>query len=102
MYKFEYSVDELNAVVKYIKENNFYVLNLDENYILNSIRGSIKNWHLTKPSIIGTLGFRIHFEESAAERDTVYVSFTVELFYPHTTKDYATYVPGQSTTTYRL
>jgi len=101
MYKFEYSVDELNAVVKYIKENNFYVLNLDENYILNSIRGSIKNWHLTKPSIMGTLGYQIIFEKDD-EDDQVYLSFKVDVFYKSTTKDYATYVPGQSTTTYRL
>ena len=102
MYTFKYDVDELNAVVKYIKENNPYIPHRDENYILDSIRGCINNWDLVKPMYVGTLGFRIHFEESAAERDTVYVSFTVELFYPHTTKDYATYVPGQSTTTYRL
>ena len=101
MYKFRYDVDELNAVVKYIKENNPYILTKDENYILESIRGSIKHWHITKPYTVGTLGYQITFEQFD-EEDLAYLSFKVDVFYEPTTTDYETYVPGQTTTTYRL
>jgi hypothetical protein len=101
MYTFKYDVDELNAVVKYIKENNPYIWNQSENDILHAIRGCIKNWYLTKPYTVGTLGFQITFEQ-LDEDNVIYLSFKVDLFYEQTTEDYETYIPGQVTKQYRL
>lgn len=82
--KAHYDVDQLNAAVKYIKENNPNASKLSTDYIRNTIVRMIKelrdSYHTTNPTFFsGTMGFVLMVGDNYWNADNTEFNISVDI-----------------------